>query len=75
MFLGGKPERTIKIMNKDHLEHSEQQQKQQYQQNSSSKQAVRKRGKQKVDFGADHIDIVEEGDPMPIMRRMKMIED
>jgi hypothetical protein len=39
------------------------------------KQANRKRGVQKIDFTADKIDVLEEGDPTPIMRRMKMIEE
>lgn len=72
MFLGGKPDRTIRIMNKDQLDDSASQQNTQ---KSSSKQQFRKRGKQKIDFQNDHIDIVEEGDPTPIMRRMKLIEE
>lgn len=72
MFLGGKPDRTIKIMNKDQLDESESRQQVQ---KSSAKQQFRKRGKQKIDFQSDHIDIVEEGDPTPIMRRMKIIEE
>lgn len=39
------------------------------------KQANRKKGTHKIDFTADKIDVLEEGDPTPIMRRMKMIEE
>ena len=40
-------------------------------------QRKKKRGKQKFNLAADHIDIVEtgQGDPNSIMRRMKMIEE
>ena len=74
MFTSGQePERTLRIMYKDGI-HGQPM--------GSSKvtaqrmrQANRKRGVQKIDFTADKIDVLEEGDPTPIMRRMKMIEE
>ena len=35
---------------------------------------MKKRGPQKIDFEADRIDILEEGDSTSLMVRMKMIE-
>lgn len=36
---------------------------------------MRKRGQQKIDFGADRVEILEEGDSTSLMVRMKMIEE
>jgi len=75
MFQGGKPNRTLRIMNRDNVnggigQHGA------HNQQISAKQAFRKRGgKQKIDFSNDFIPIIEEGDPTPLMRRMKNIED
>ena len=83
MFSGVKPERTLRIMNKDILtnqigaksgdpfDKSEDENGK----NKSKKLILRKRGQQKIDFGADRVDILEEGDSTSLMVRMKMIEE
>lgn len=74
MFQGGKPNRTLRIMNKDNIGGVGSGAAQN--QYVSAKQAFRKRGgKQKIDFSDEFIPIIEEGDPTPLMRRMKNIEE
>ena len=36
---------------------------------------MKKRGPQKIDFDADRVEILEEGDSTSLMVRMKMIEN
>ncbi len=74
MFQGGKPNRTLRIMNKDNVNSSLN--GAQNNQSIAAKHAPRERGgKEKVDFREDFIPIIEEGDPTPLMRRMKQIEE
>lgn len=83
MFSGVKPERTLRIMNKDILSgqlnaksgDNFDQNEDDNGKNKSKKLILRKRGQQKIDFGADRVDILEEGDSTSLMVRMKMIEE
>ncbi len=83
MFSGVKPERTLRIMNKDILSNQIgaksgdpfDKSEDENGKNKSKKLILRKRGQQKIDFGADRVDILEEGDSTSLMVRMKMIEE
>lgn len=68
-FYNGKnPTRTLKIMREDNNVGFGNKQAQ------GQTQFVRKRGNQKIDFSKERIKISEDGDPTPLMNRLKLIE-